>query len=72
MNELELIKLFSKNLKRIMKEENIKQEDLADEVGISQQMISRYVTGACLPSLYTTVKLADALFCTIDDFLEEK
>ena len=72
MNELELIKIFSKNLKQIMKEDNIKQEDLANEIGISRTMISRYVTGECLPSLYTTVKIADALFCTVDDLLEEK
>lgn len=72
MNELELINLFSKNLKRMMEEDNIKQEDLANEINISRTMISRYINGQCIPSFLTVVKLSDALFCSIDDFLKRE
>lgn len=71
MNELELLKIFSKNLKQIMKEENITQEELAKEIGVGQPMISRYIRGECIPSLLTTVNIADALFCSVNDLLEE-
>ena len=71
MDELKLLELFSKNLKRMMKEDNIKQEDLANEIGVSREMISRYVTGQSMPTFLTVVKIADFLFCSVDDFLIE-
>lgn len=71
MNEIKLLELFSKNLKRMMKEDNVKQEVLADEIGVSRIMINRYVNGQSMPSFLTVVKIADALFCSLDDFLKE-
>lgn len=71
MDELKLLEIFSKNLKRMMKEDNMSQEDLANEIGVSRTMISRYMTGQCIPSFLTVVKIADALFCSIDNLLEE-
>lgn len=70
MNELELLEKFSKNLSQLMKEENITQEELANEIGISREMISRYVTGQCIPSFLTVVKMTDVLFCSLDDFVK--
>ena len=69
MSELELLELFSRNLKKMMKEDHMKEECLADETGISQSMISRYVNGQSMPSFLTVVKIADVLFCSLDDFL---
>lgn len=69
MSELELLELFSRNLRRMMKEDHMKEEYLADEVGISQPMISKYVNGQSMPSFLTVVKIADVLFCSLDDFL---
>lgn len=69
MSELELLELFSRNLRRMMKEDHMKEECLADEVGISQSMISRYVNGQSMPSFLTVVKIADVLFCSLDEFL---
>lgn len=71
MDELELLDLFSKNLKRLMKEENITQEELARKVDISRTMISRYIVGQCLPSFLTVVKITDVLCCSIDELIEE-
>lgn len=70
MSELELLELFSKNLRRMMKEDNMTQEDLSNRIGINQSMISRYMNGQCLPSLLTTIKIADALFCSLDEFIK--
>ena len=69
MNEMELLKIFSKNLKEMLKESDMKQEELADEIGISQAMISRYITGQSLPGILTLVKIADVLDCLVDDLL---
>ena len=70
MNENKLLKIFSKNLKRLMEEENIHQDDLADEIGVTQPMISRYVKGQSMPSFITIVKMSEALFCSLDDFIK--
>lgn len=70
MSEIELLELFSKNLKQLMKEENINQNELADEIGVSQTMISRYISGQCMPSFLTVVKMSEALFCSLDDFIK--
>ena len=69
MSELELLELFSRNLKRMMKEDHMKEEYLADEVGVSQSMISRYINGQSMPSFLIVVKIADVLFCSLDEFL---
>lgn len=69
MSELELLELFSRNLRRMIKEDHMKEEYLANEVGISRSMISRYVNGQSMPSFLTVVKIADVLFCSLDEFL---
>lgn len=69
MSELELLELFSRNLKRMMKEDKMKEEYLANEVGISRSMVSRYVNEQSMPSFLTVVKIADVLFCSLDEFL---
>lgn len=69
MSELELLELFSRNLKRMMKEDHMKEEYLADEIGISRSMVSRYVNRQSMPSFLTVVKIADVLFCSLDEFL---
>ena len=70
MSEKELLKIFSKNLKRLMKEENITQEELANEIGVSRAIVSRYTIGQSIPSFLTVVKMADVLFCSVNEFLE--
>lgn len=69
MTELEFLELFSKNLKRMMKEDNMTQEDLAEELGLSQSAVSRYITGQSIPSTITLIKISEALCCTLDDLI---
>lgn len=45
------------------------QAQLAAEVGCKQSSISRYLSGEALPTLETTVKLADYFNCTTDFIL---
>lgn len=71
MNEIELLELFSKNLRRMMKEDKMTQEDLANEIGVDRSMVSRYVSGQSLPSFLTVIKIADALFCSLDELIKE-
>lgn len=71
MSEIKLLELFSKNLTRMMKEDHRTQEELAYAIGVSRTMVSRYMTGQSIPSFTTVVRIAEVLFCSLDDFLIE-
>ena len=44
---------------------NTTQSELSEKIGMTQTMLSQYVTGKHLPSLSTAIKLADALGCPL-------
>lgn len=71
MSEITILRLFSKNLRRMMQEDGITQEELANAIGVSQTTISRCITGQCMPSFFTIVKISDELCCSLEDFLNE-
>lgn len=52
---------IGKNLKRLRREKNITQDQLADILGVSYQSVSRWETGLCYPDI--------ELLPTISDFL---
>ena len=43
------------------------QKHLADQVGVTQGMVSRWETGEALPSLPTAIQLADILNLSLDE-----
>ena len=42
---------FSENLKKIRKEHNLSQEELADELGVSRQSISKWESSQAYPEM---------------------
>lgn len=50
--------IFSEKLNDLMQEKNIKQKQLASELNITQQSISRYVNSEREPDYETLVKIA--------------
>lgn len=62
---------FRRRLQTIMDRRWVNQDELANRIGSSQQMISRYLTGQSIPNAITLKKIADALECTTDEFYEE-
>lgn len=63
---------FAKNLERLRTERQLTQEELAKRVGVSQAAIAQYETGAAVPRLYVTVKIANALSVKIDELVNGK
>ena len=61
---------ISKNLKRLIKDKNITQKELAALVDVTPQMISRIEKGFNLPGVNTLVKMTRALNCSANDLLE--
>lgn len=68
MTESECRREFGIRLEKIMNRKRITQEELSYKTGISQGMISNYITGRNSPSFYNVDKIAKALGCSVDEF----
>ena len=60
-------KEFGYALRTMMRRKWINQETLAEAVGTSQTMISRYMTGKVIPSILMGRKIAKVLGCSMDE-----
>ena len=60
---------FSENLKKIRKEHNLSQEQLADELGVSRQAISKWESSQAYPEMDKIIALCDKFNLNIDDLL---
>lgn len=63
---------FKTKLNSMMQRTNFSQEMLAESIGSSQQMISRYCTGDAMPSQFTIHKIALALKCKDTDLIYQE
>ena len=70
MSEVEWMKIFAGNLRSLMEESRMTQQELSRMTGISQGTISRYLNAQCMPSVNALVNIADAFPCAdINDLL---
>ncbi len=60
---------FSENIKKIRKENNLSQEQLAEELGVSRQAISKWESGAAYPEMDKIISICKKYNCNIDDLL---
>lgn len=65
-------RLVSKYLQLLRKEYDFTQENLAQELGISRQAVSKWETGNTIPDLETLIKLSKLYHISINDILEPK
>ena len=62
---------FSEYLKKIRKDNNLSQEQLADELGVSRQAISKWESAAAYPEMDKILTLCDRFNLNIDDLLHK-
>ena len=62
---------FSENLKKIRKEKNLSQEQLAEELGVSRQAISKWESSVAYPEMDKIIALCDKFNLNIDDLLHK-
>lgn len=62
---------FADNLRELMSRRRLSQRELADLVGISQAMISRWVRGENNPDFEQAAKVAAAFHVTLDMLISE-
>lgn len=61
--------ILGKRIKSLRSEKNIKQKDLAEKVGVSNVVLSRYESGERNPDYETLVRIANNLDVTTDYLL---
>ena len=64
--------IISKYLQFLRKSNNYTQDDLARELGISRQAVSKWETGMTIPDLEILLKISKLYGITINDILEPK
>lgn len=57
------------NLKKLREEHNITQVKLSTDLGVSQELISRYEVGSSFPQPQMLIKLANYFNCSVDYLL---
>ncbi len=62
---------FAYNLKKIRKENNLSQEQLADELGVSRQAVSKWESGTAYPEMNKIIALCDKFNLNMDDLLSK-
>lgn len=69
MSEKEFLDIFSDNLRDLMNELEIGQNELARALGVKHSTISRYLNKQRLPSLMMFVNICIALECNPDELV---
>lgn len=61
---------FGINLQRMLRIHKISQGDLARELGTTDAMISRYIHGVSVPSVYKVCQMARIIGCDVTDLVK--
>ena len=70
MSEQEWIKIFGDNLLSILEEYGLSRKDLAEEIGVSESAISRYIHKKQMPNIKVIVNMVYALGIEFDDLID--
>ena len=63
---------FGAKLRNAIETSRFTQAEVADKIGVSRQIFSRYIHGNAIPSVYKARQIANILGCTIDELIESK
>lgn len=62
---------LSENLKKIRKENNLSQEQLAEKLGVSRQAVSKWESNQAYPEMDKVLQLAQMFHLNVDDLLNQ-
>ena len=62
---------LSENLKKIRKDNNLSQEQLADKLGVSRQSVSKWESGLAYPEMDKMLQLCKLFNLNIDELLNK-
>lgn len=67
MDRQEWAVIFGENLRRLMDARNYSCQRLSNRTGIEMVTIWKYTAGRVTPNLYTALKLAKGLNCSLEE-----
>lgn len=70
MSELEFMEIFAGNLRSLMYDTGYSQAELAEETGLTQGTISKYLNAKQMPSVKAIVNLVYVLNCDFEDLMD--
>ena len=70
MTEIEWLDIFGDNLRDILAEVGMSQRELANEIGVDESLVSRYIHKQCIPNLKTIIKITYVLNCDISELVD--
>lgn len=70
MSEQEWLKIFGDNLRDILKEQKMSQDEFADACGLSKGLISQYIHKRKMPSIKTLINMSYVLNMRLDEFAD--
>ena len=62
---------LSDNLKKLRKENNLSQEELADKLNVSRQSVSKWESGSAYPEMDKMIQLCKIFNVNIDELLNQ-
>lgn len=62
---------FADNLKKIRKENNLSQEQIAEKLGVSRQSVSKWESGQAYPEMDKMIQICQIFNLNIDDLLNQ-
>lgn len=62
---------FSENIKKIRKDNHLSQEELAEQLGVSRQAISKWESSIAYPEMDKIIQICDKFGVNIDDLLHK-
>ena len=62
---------LGENLKKIRKDNNLSQEDLADKLNVSRQSVSKWESGLAYPEMDKVIQICKLFNVNIDDIMNE-
>lgn len=63
---------IGRNIHIILYDKKMSKSELAEKVGISQQMVSEIVAGNKAPKVSTLIKIANVLGVTVDELINKE
>lgn len=70
MSEFEWLSIFGDNLKSLLKEAGMTQEELANATGLSKSTISRYIHKEQIPTIRAIINISYELDCDLNDLID--
>jgi transcriptional regulator with XRE-family HTH domain len=70
MTELEWLDIFGDNLLSLLRETKMTRRELADEIGVSEAMISYYINKRKIPSFKILLKMAYVFNVSLDELAD--